>query len=194
MKSFAMLFALAVLTTSAFAANDPKPTSLKEATRTVLYDKAKEYSDPTWFPPSTLGGGQATNYCASSLNSNNTMCLMSHVGSLSLTDNTFGLMATGAVPVAQSWGMFTYGVNPITNPIVFGNGFLCIYPFPPGIYKMPTQNLGTGTIVRSMTTHPVDFSLFTPGSTWYFQFWYRDRFQLPSRFNLSDGLEVSFAP
>jgi len=142
------------------------------------------------FSPSTLGSGSATNYCQSSLNSNNTMCLMSHVGSLALVDNTFGLMATGAVPVPQSVGRFLYGTRRWNA--TFGNGYLCIYPSL--LRGMPFQNLGNGTVVRTMTTHPADFSLFSPGATWNFQFWYRDRFQPPSRFNLSDGLAVTFAP
>jgi hypothetical protein len=117
---------------------------------------------------------------------------MSNVGSLALVDNTFGVMCTGASQIPQSWGMFTFGTQQFNAP--FRNGFLCVSPFPPGIYKMPTQHLGTGTVVRTMTTHPADFSLFTAGSTWNFQFWYRDPNQLPARFNLSDGLHVQFAP
>jgi hypothetical protein len=193
MNKIVMLAAMCALTTSAFANDDhPQPTTLKIAQRTVLYLKARENSDPTWMPPSNLGGGSATNYCQSSMNSFGTFALMSNVGSLALVDNTFGLMCTGASQIPQSWGMFTFGTQQFNAP--FGNGFLCVSPFPPGIYKMPTQHLGTGTVVRTMTTHPADFSLFTAGSSWNFQFWYRDPNQLPARFNLSDGLHVQFAP
>jgi hypothetical protein len=197
MKRIALLVALCAIGSTSFArSNDPKPTTLTECTRTVLTGgmggHGPENSDTSWAPPSNLGGGSATNYCQSSMNSFGTFAIMSHVGSLALVDNTFGLMCTGAVPVSYSWGMFTFGTQQFFT--TFGNGYLCISPFPPGIYKMPTQNLGNGTVVRTITAHPTDFSLFLPGSNWNFQFWYRDRNQLPARFNLSDGLNVIFAP
>jgi hypothetical protein len=34
----------------------------------------------------------------------------------------------------------------------------------------------------------------TPGSTWYFQFWYRDPAMGAPGFNLSSALSVSFEP
>src|SRR5437867_3874600 len=148
MRKFAMLAALCAVGSSTFAyANDPKPMTLGEGIRIIQYGKATEESDPTWSPPSNLGGGSATNYCQSSMNSFGTFCYISHVGSLALVDNTFGVMATGASPIPQSWGMFTYGTQQFNAP--FMNGYLCISPFPPGIYHMPTQHLGTGTVVRS---------------------------------------------
>jgi hypothetical protein len=193
MKRMVLLVALCALGSTSFArSNGPKPTTLQEATRTVLYGKAVENSDSSWSPPSNLGGGSATNYCQSSMNSFGTFALMSHVGSLALVDNTFGLMCTGASQITNSWGMFTFGTQQFNT--TFGNGFLCVSPFPPGIFKMPTQHLGTGTVVRTISAHPTDFSLFTPGSNWNFQFWYRDPNQLPARFNLSDGMNVVFAP
>ncbi len=34
----------------------------------------------------------------------------------------------------------------------------------------------------------------TPGSTWYFQFWYRDPLGGGPAFNLSDGMMATFCP
>ena len=34
----------------------------------------------------------------------------------------------------------------------------------------------------------------TPGSTWYFQFWFRDPSAGMSGVNLSNGLEANFCP
>jgi hypothetical protein len=196
MKRLVPLVALCALGLTSLAnANDafaPRPTNLIACTHTVVFGPCVEKSDWAWQPPNQLGGGSATNYCQSSMNSFGTFALMSNVGSLALVDNTFGVMVAGACPIRQSWGMFTFGSQQFQT--TFGNGYLCISPFPPGIFKMPTQHLGYGTVVRTMTQHPGDFSLFTPGSNWNFQFWYRDPNQLPARFNLSDGLNVIFAP
>jgi len=198
MKKIALLVAVCAVGSSAFSMNSggstgrPQTMTLREGVKIILYGSALEDSDTSWNPPSNLGGGSATNYCQSSMNSFGTFCLISNVGSLALVDNTFGVMATGASQIPLSWGMFTYGSQQFNAP--FLNGTLCISPFPPGIFHMPTQHLGTGTVVRTMTTHPADFSLFTPGSTWNFQFWYRDPTALPGRANLSDGLHVTFAP
>ena len=37
-------------------------------------------------------------------------------------------------------------------------------------------------------------SQITPGSTWYFQFWYRDSAAGGAAFNLSNGLSATFCP
>ena len=170
--------------------NRPEPSTLAELQWSVLYEGATLGTDVNWDPPSALTGGSANNYCQATLNSFNTMGSMSYVGSLTLSDGTFGLMCTGAAAIPNSWGIFTYGPNQFNTP--FGNGYLCISPFPPGIYKMPTQHLGNGTVVRTMAAHPADFVLFTAGSSWNFQFWYRDPPAGNANFNLSDGLHITF--
>jgi hypothetical protein len=37
-------------------------------------------------------------------------------------------------------------------------------------------------------------SQIAPGSTWFFQFWYRDSDAGPAAFNLSNGLSATFCP
>jgi hypothetical protein len=169
----------------------PEPSTLPEITWSTLYEDANEDSDSTWEAP-LLGGGTATNYCQATMNSFGTTASIGWVGSLTLSDNTFGLSCNGAAAIQNSWGIFTYGPNQFNTP--FGNGYLCISPFPPGIYKMRTQHLLNGNVVRRKTSHPSDFLLFTPSSTWNFQFWYRDPPAGGANFNLSDGLQVTFGP
>lgn len=78
----------------------------------------------------------------------------------------------------------------------FGDGFLCIDPFPV-LQRLhpPSLAQGDGTHVR-----PIDFGSLTgsgeitPGSTWNSQFWYRDPAAGGSGFNLSGGVHVSFCP
>lgn len=144
-----------------------------------------------------LGGGSANTYCQSSLNSFGTMALINFTGSLDIsgspTPATFGLITTGTPPVPQSFGMYTYGT--VQTNIPFANGFLCISPFAPGIFRFTPQPLtATGILPNSIVTHPSEYAAFTPGSSWNFQLWYRNPAAGGANFNLSNGLHVNFAP
>jgi hypothetical protein len=208
MKTVASLAALCFATGLAFAfsvnhnssgqrnpppASDPDgPITLAEGVNTVLNAGIQQDGqDPPPGNPDT-GGGSAFNYCTAAVNSTGFPSPISFVGSLSLANNTFGMQTINLPPHAPSWGMYTYGSVQYNVP--FGNGFLCISPFFPGLFKMPTQSLGTGTVVNTMALHPNQFTAFTPGSSWNFQFWYRDPTAGGANFNLSDGLHVDFAP
>jgi hypothetical protein len=171
--------------------NAPQQITLQQGIDTVLFAGIQGTGDQ---PPGTNDdtGGSATNYCQATNNSTGFPALISHGGSLSLADQTFALNVAGVPPKPNSWGMFTYGQVQYNVP--FGNGYLCISPFAPGIFKMPTQSLANGVVSLSMASHPVQFLAFTPGSTWNYQFWYRDPDAGGANFNLSDGLHVVFAP
>jgi hypothetical protein len=94
-------------------------------------------------------------------------------------------------------GQFLYSAGQAQTP--FGNGFLCLGGgasvmriFPPVVggqqagmgvgidFQSPPYNAGPGAI--------------TAGSTWNFQFWYRDVAAGGAQFNLSNGLQVTFCP
>jgi len=141
--------------------------------------------------PSAAQGG-ATTYCTSTPNSTGVTATLAHFGSLNLLQTSFGLASTGLPVNPTSFGLFTCGTIPTNVP--FGNGTLCISPFAPGITKMGVRPLSSNTVTFSMPDSPAAFTQCTPGSTWYFQFWYRDPAAGGSRFNLSNGLQVSFAP
>jgi hypothetical protein len=59
---------------------------------------------------------------------------------------------------------------------------------------MGIQSLQPGLISRGIGQDPSDFSFLQPGSSWNFQFWYRNPAGDGSGFNLSDALHVDFAP
>ena len=141
--------------------------------------------------PSAAQGGAST-YCTSMPNSTGAVATLAHFGSLNLTQSSFGLASTGMPVNPSSFGVFTCGTIPTNVP--FGNGTLCISPFAPGITKLGVRPLSTPTVSLGIADSPTAFSQCTPGSTWYFQFWFRDPAAGGSRFNLSDGLQVSFAP
>src|SRR5437867_4283085 len=171
MKRLALLAALCALGMTGYATLPAFNFNLKQLVWTVLYAGPQVANDPL---PTGIdeGGGSAENYCQATLNSNGTAGSISFVGSLDHTANSFGLTVMGVPPNPASWGMFTYGL--VQTNIPFANGYLCISPFSPGISKMPTQPLGNGTVTLLRSQHPAEFIPFTPGSTWYYQFWYRD--------------------
>jgi hypothetical protein len=116
-------------------------------------------------------------------------------GSTSVAANQFALTAVlvpGGMP-----GLFLYSAGQAQVP--FGNGWLCLG--------------GTASVMRILPLVanpsqaaqglPLDFTAppfaagqgaITPGSTWHFQYWYRDTLAPPTFFNLSGGLSVTFCP
>jgi len=131
------------------------------------------------------------NYCVAAPNSAGSGALMSSDGEPDLGANDFILIASG-VPAGQP-GLFFYG--PGQTQVPMGDGFRCVAGTafrlnPPvsadasGIaqrwldFSQPPANGGPGLILE--------------GSTWNFQFWYRDPQAGGFGFNLSDGLEVIF--
>jgi hypothetical protein len=198
MRTLFSVAALCALTITAFAAQgnqqSPKhPQTVKQLEATLnSATQAEAPSHPLPAPGQIPAGGNAYTYCESGPNSQGMTAHISWGGSLQLHDNTFNLQNSGAIIHPASFGMFTYGPNQTNVP--FGNGTLCISPFNPGIYRMPVQALTAPTIVLAMEDAPGNFALITPGSSWNFQFWYRDPNAGGSKFNLSNGLHVDFPP
>lgn len=140
-----------------------------------------------------LGGGSATNYCQATPHSFGGPAAITWMGSLDLSNNSFGLKTSALPPVTASFGMFTYGQ--VQTNVPFANGFLCISPFNPGIFRMRMQHLtASGNVLNSIAATPHEYTAFTPGSNWNFQFWYRNPQAGGAKFNLSNGLNVTFAP
>jgi len=134
----------------------------------------------------------AYTYCQATPNSQGHVANISYTGSLVLTVHSFTLNVAGQTIHPSSFGMFTYGTQPADIP--FGNGYLCISPFAPGLYRMPVQALTQPMIVLAMEDAESQFAMLTPGSSWNFQFWYRDPEAGGARFNLSNALHIDFPP
>lgn len=143
----------------------------------------------------SLGGcGTRSTYCTSASNSASPFGaeIWSH-GSLSVATNGFSLEA-GHCPPGQ-FGLFYYGPDAVSIP--FGDGFACVAPGSLGVFRFTP----IGIDASGVATFPVDFDAppeldgeITAGSTWAFQFWYRDPPGGPAAFNLTDGLSVTFCP
>ena len=136
-------------------------------------------------PPST--------YCTSTANSSGNAATIGWLGTTSLARNDFVLTVDGA-PRAHS-GIFFYGQDALQQPLA--DGFLCISPFTPGLFRLyPAVRIDPA----GHGERPLDFGALhglgqiTAGSTWRFQFWFRDWAAGGTGSNLSNGLRADFCP
>ena len=101
--------------------------------------------------------------------------------------NDFTLIATD-VPNNQ-FGVFYYG--PSQTEQVFGEGYRCVGEQTTRLSVVNTGPLGFATSPIDNTEAP-HAGQITPGSTWNFQFWYRDPQGGAAGYNLTDALQVTF--
>jgi hypothetical protein len=110
-------------------------------------------------------------------------------GSQFITHNDFTLITTGVPP--GSAGLYFFGANEVFAP--FGNGFRCVSS---NISRLPVINanaFGEAAFQVDYTTPPAAGKILA-GTTWKFQYWYRNPAGGGAGFNLSDGLSVDFCP
>lgn len=125
-------------------------------------------------------------YCSSNANSTGNPVTLTARGSTDPADNFFTLEATDGP--AGKLGIFFFGTNATATP--FGQGIKCIAnPVKRLSLKMLCSN-GDAHIALDLNGLPGG-TIFAPGSTWLFQYWYRDRNPTPVS-NMSDGLTVTF--
>ena len=129
------------------------------------------------------------NFCTTSPNSVGPGASMGHSGSLSVASNDFHLTASTA-PARQA-SLFLQAATQTQIPL--GSGTLCIGP---GTFRLPppglTDTSGHATRFLDLSGPRIPAATITPGSTWNFQFVYRDG--ALGTWNLSDGLQVTFEP
>lgn len=129
-----------------------------------------------------------TSGCTSSVNSSGSAAKISATGSSSVGSNNFHL-AVNDLP-ANTFGLVFYGPNSIQVP--FGDGFRCVGG---SIFRLGVSNSGAGGVMQrtvDLTSPPTPAGQVTPGSTWYYQGWFRDIPAGGAGFNLSDNVGVSF--
>jgi hypothetical protein len=137
--------------------------------------------------------GQFTRYCTSTPNSTGLPATIGIAGSLSVAANDVHLLAFQCPPTRP--GLFIYGANPTQIP--FADGYLCISPFYPGLHRVGGATFldsnGAANLQLNLQALPPGAPIFS-GSTWNFQFWYRDLPAGHSGSNLTDALSVTFCP
>ena len=136
----------------------------------------------------TVCDGGTSNYCSTAPNSVGSGATMFTAGTTSVSANDLVLRAE---LVPNQPGTFFYGPQQASVP--FGNGTRCV--------AGQIGRLGVVNAVGNVMTFPLDntnpssaATQITPGSTWYFQAWFRDPAAGGALFNLSDGIEARFCP
>lgn len=132
-------------------------------------------------------------YCATAANTVSKGAVLSPLGTSSIADNDLGWTVSYA-PASVN-GFLFYGAAQAQIP--YGAGSLCIAPprqrIPPVLL---TGTSGELTRVVDLTQFPFANgpSAILAGSTWNFQFAYRDPTGAANGLNASNGVEVLFAP
>ncbi|MEL6715004.1 MAG: hypothetical protein AAFP86_14575 [Planctomycetota bacterium] len=114
-------------------------------------------------------------------------------GSLSVGTNDFTVRVS-RTPFSQ-FGLFLYGTSPTQTPLA--DGFLCV--------GGSIVRLGAPVLMNGLAPTRLDLDLtalqtnsgtvtVTPGTTLFFQTWFRDTPAVGSGANLSNGLSVQFCP
>jgi hypothetical protein len=130
---------------------------------------------------------EAQNYCTATPNSSGAAARLSANGSNSFQRNDLSVWCTGLPSGAN--GYMVYATGQASVPL--GGGTLCLSG---QRYFMPMQ-AANGTVVQRIFDYTGPSALggaITAGSTWNFQFRYRDPLAGGAQFNLSDGLTLTF--
>lgn len=136
---------------------------------------------------SSLGLGSQASYCTATPNSSGAAASISAAGCDSLLAGQLTLLAKG-VP-ADRLGLFLYSAGPAQTP--FANGFLCLGG--PVHRLAPTSADANGQMSTSVDFQSAQASFLTPGTTWYFQAYFRDP-GVGTGANTSDGLSLLLTP
>jgi hypothetical protein len=133
-------------------------------------------------------GPLGLSYCIAFPNSSGAAALMSASGSTSVAANNLVLRAA---PVPNpTYGLFLFGSS--TATVNFGSGIKCV--------GSPTRRLPVESGNAASLVHAVDLATgsavgaLVPGTTWYFQAWFRDNGFGSASTALSDGLRLTFTP
>jgi hypothetical protein len=163
--------------------------------RVVVEFDDRAWSGAEWYDVDVLelGCGGISRYCASTPNSTGLVATMGLSGSLSVSANDLHLLAFQCPP--SHFGLFIYGATQTQIP--FAGGYLCISPFSPGLYRaghsFQIDASGAADLPMDIPSLPLGAPI-TTGSTWNFQFWYRDHSASGWGSNLSDALSATFCP
>ena len=135
--------------------------------------------------------GIGTNYCTANANSTGFPAEIGASGSASVAANSLTLSAQQCPPTQN--GIFYYGSTSIQ--LVFGNGFRCVGAGATGVGRLPVVQADGGGVASyqvDFTSPPTAATAIVAGSTWYFQFWYRDPAGGGAFFDLTDGVQIDF--
>ncbi len=127
--------------------------------------------------------------CAGVPNSTGQAATVAGIGSGSISANDLAFVVDDCPP--STFGLMFFGQGEANAPL--GNGVRCVDA---PLYRMPAISVdATGMAVLpfdQLNTHTQ--AVIDPGSTWTFQFWYRDVAAGGAFSSVSGGLDVTFCP
>lgn len=129
-------------------------------------------------------------HCVGAPNSAGPGAWLDHSGTLSVARDDFALRA-GPCPPNQ-FGLFFSGTQALA--VTFGDGFRCVGGGAARLGVRSTGSSGTAELPLDLGDPHLPAGGIIPGSTFHFQFWYRDPVAGLAGFNLSDALTGSFSP
>jgi hypothetical protein len=126
-------------------------------------------------------------YCRAGTNSVGAGARIAASGTTSLAANNFVLRVDGNPPNAL--GRFVMARKRTEVP--FGDGWRCVDG--PRVDFEPERADATGSVRLAIDNRaPPAIGHLLPGSSWFFQWWYRDPFASGNGCNASDGLAATF--
>jgi len=127
-----------------------------------------------------------TFFCTGAPNSTGAGASIGYTGTSSIGANDLALTVSGAL--AQKLGLFFYGNQQVPS-LPFGNGVRCVGG---SIHRLPAIATSAGGAAQQSFAY--SSSAVSPGSTWGFQFWYRDPQAGGALFNASNAVSFEFVP
>lgn len=131
-----------------------------------------------------------TSYCTSNVNSSGERATLAWTGSSDVGLANFELIARDAPP--SRLGLFVFGASQTQAP--FGDGVLCVGG-PARLSPLSASDAwGEARLVLDLSNPGAVEHTISAGSTWNFQYWFRDPDNNGEGFGASDALAVQFAP
>jgi len=104
--------------------------------------------------------------------------------------------------VPDDFGFFFYSSAPFPGErsALLGGAVRCVGGPGRALYRLPVEHASQGVLSHTLDPEnlPHPGATFSPGSTWYFQAWFRDdrnqNLGVDTSFNTSNGLRVDFSP
>ncbi|MFT5052731.1 MAG: hypothetical protein ACI8QZ_004168 [Chlamydiales bacterium] len=130
--------------------------------------------------------------CSSTYNSTGAAAIIEIEGDPSVAANSIALVA-GPVPAQP--GIFFYG--PAEGRRTFGDGLRCVFGSgSTGVQRLPVTVPTAGRLAAplDLTAPPTSSGSILPGTTWFFQAWFRDPLGGAAGFNLSDARALTLLP
>ncbi|MEM6572044.1 MAG: hypothetical protein AAF957_26750, partial [Planctomycetota bacterium] len=131
----------------------------------------------------------ATTTCTSSPNSVGAGAFLGSTGSTSVQNDDLILFAQGTAPGV--FGLFVYGDGEVNVPA--GDGTRCVGGNIWRLAILQSDVFGNAALALDIANPPNPAAQITAGSTWLFQYVYRDVVPGGTGFNYSDALRVCFS-